>query len=68
LLVCHKTPKISYNIVAEEKILLMTFYKENEDYFNKLNITEVEAQILIGYLTELSEIGINNFINNEMKI
>ena len=46
----------------------MTFYKENEDYFNKLNITEVEAQILIGYFTELSEIGINNFINNEMNI
>jgi hypothetical protein len=44
----------------------MIKYSEYEEYFNKLNINECEANVLIGYLTALAEIGINNFVEKEM--
>lgn len=37
-----------------------------EEYFNKLNVTENEANVLIKYLSALAEIGINNFVEKEM--
>ena len=44
----------------------MIKYSEYEEYFNKLNINECEANALTGYLTALAEIGINNFVEKEM--
>ena len=44
----------------------MIKYSEYEEYFNKLNVTADEASVLIGYLTTLAEIGINNFVEKEM--
>ena len=44
----------------------MIKYSEYEEYFNKLNINECESNVLIGYLTALAEIGINNFVEKEM--
>lgn len=44
----------------------MIKYSEYEEYFNKLNVTADEASALIGYLTALAEIGINNFVEKEM--
>ena len=45
----------------------MIKYSEYEEYFNKLNINECEANVLIGYLTALAEIGINNFVEKELE-
>lgn len=39
----------------------MIKYSDYEEYFNELNVNECEANALIGYLTVLAEIGINNF-------
>ena len=44
----------------------MIKYSDYEEYFNKINITKDEAGVLIGYLTALAEIGINNFVEKEM--
>ena len=44
----------------------MIKYSDYEEYFNKINITKDEASVLSGYLTALSEIGINNFVEKEM--
>ncbi len=46
----------------------MIKYSDYEDYFNKLNVTENEANVLIGYLTALAEIGINNFVEKELEV
>ena len=44
----------------------MVTYKDYEDYFNRLGITESEANAVIKYMYSLAEIGINVF--NEKKI
>ena len=44
----------------------MIKYSDYEEYFNKINITKDKASVLIGYLTALAEIGINNFVEKEM--
>lgn len=46
----------------------MIKYINNEEYFNKLNVTENEANVLIGYLTALAEIWINNFVEKELEV
>lgn len=45
----------------------MIKYSDYEEYFNKLNVNENEANALIGYLTTLAEIGINNFVEKEIE-
>ena len=37
----------------------MVTYKDYEDYFNHLGITEAEAYAVIKYMYTLAEIGIN---------
>lgn len=37
----------------------MVTYKDYEDYFNHLGITEAEANAVIKYMYTLAEIGIN---------
>ena len=44
----------------------MVTYKDYEDYFNHLGITEKEANAIIKYMYSLAEIGIN--VLNEKKI
>lgn len=46
----------------------MIKYNDYEEYFNKLNVTEDEASMLIGYLTALAEIGINNYVEKEIDL
>ena len=44
----------------------MVTYKDYEDYFNHLGITEAVANAVIKYMYSLAEIGIN--VLNEKKI
>ena len=44
----------------------MVTYKDYEDYFNHLGITEKEANAIFKYMYSLAEIGIN--VLNEKKI
>lgn len=44
----------------------MVTYKDYEDYFNHLGITEKEANAIIKYMYSLAEIGINVLSENEM--
>jgi hypothetical protein len=44
----------------------MVTYKDYEDYFNHLGISETEANVVIKYMYSLAEIGIN--VLNEKKI
>ena len=44
----------------------MVTYKDYEDYFNHLGISEAEANAVIKYMYSLAEIGIN--VLNESKI
>ena len=44
----------------------MVTYRDYEDYFNHLGISEDEANAVIKYMYSLAEIGINVF--NEKKI
>lgn len=46
----------------------MKIYQDYKKYFNNLNINEKEANALIVYLTELVEIVINNFDEEEMTV
>ena len=46
----------------------MIKYNEYEEYFNKLNVTENEANVLIKYLSALAESGINNFVEKELEV
>lgn len=41
--------------------------RDYDSYFNKLKITNNEADALIEFLSELAEIGINNFIEKEIE-
>lgn len=46
----------------------MKIYQDYKKYFNNLNINKKEANALIVYLTELVEIVINNFDEEEMTV
>ena len=46
----------------------MKIYQDYKKYFNNLNINEKEANALFVYLTELVEIVINNFDEEEMTV